>query len=127
MLSVRTTAPHIVQYIFVNTASGDEAEDEAEEEQVMARSLVQGVDSRQQMGETDTQGREHEMVQVVRSEWAEEVRQVRKMVVDDVTSETIDVKNELLHVRALHGVLLRRERGAESKAEIGARRLDRIE
>ena len=62
-------------------------------------------------------GREHEWVQVVRSEWAQELCQVRKMVVDDVTLET----------RELTGVLVRRESCAETKAEIVARRLDRME
>ena len=38
-----------------------------------------------------------------------------------------DVKNELAHVRELIGVLVRRERSAETKAEIAARRLDRME
>ena len=46
---------------------------------------------------------------------------------DDVVSEMIDVKNELLHVRELLGVLVRRERCAEAKTEIAARRLDRME
>ena len=38
-----------------------------------------------------------------------------------------DVKNELMHVRKLLGVLVRRERYAETKAEIATRRLDRME
>ena len=38
-----------------------------------------------------------------------------------------DLKNELAHVRELLGVLVRRERCAETKAEIAARRLDRME
>ena len=38
-----------------------------------------------------------------------------------------DVKNELAHVREMIGVLVRRERYAENKAEIAARRLDRME
>ena len=49
------------------------------------------------------------------------------MVVDDVVSEMMDVKNELQHVRELLGVPVRRERCAEAKMEIAARRLDRSE
>ena len=69
------------------------------------------------MDETDAHGREHELVQVVRSERAQELCQVRKIVVDDVS----------LEMRELTGVLVRRERCAETKAEIVARRLDRME
>ena len=61
------------------------------------------------------------------AEWAQELREVRKKFADDVTSEMTDVKNELAHVRELLGVLVRRERSAETKAEIAARRLDRME
>ena len=46
---------------------------------------------------------------------------------DDVMLEMRDVKNELLHVRELVGVLVRRERCAETKAEIASRKLDRME
>ena len=46
---------------------------------------------------------------------------------DDILSEMRDVKTELLQVRELVGVLIRRERSAETKAEIAARRLDRME
>ena len=67
------------------------------------------------------------MVQVVHAEWAHELREVRKKFADDVTSDMTDVKNELAHVRELLGVLVRRERSAETKAEIAARRLDRME
>ena len=63
----------------------------------------------------------------MRTEWAQELREVRKKSTDDVASEMIDVKNELAHVRELLGVLVRRERCAETKAEIAARRLDRME
>ena len=42
-------------------------------------------------------------------------------------SEMRDVKSELLQVRELVGVLVRRERCAETKAEMAARRLDRME
>ena len=69
------------------------------------------------MDETDAHGREHELVQVVRSERAQELCQVRKIVVDDVS----------LEMRELTGFLVRRERCVETKAEIVARRLDRME
>ena len=46
---------------------------------------------------------------------------------DDVMLEMRDVKSELLQVRELVGVLVRRERCIEKKAEIAARRLDRME
>ena len=77
--------------------------------------------------ETDPQGPEHKMVQVTHTEWVQELREVRKKFVDDVASEMTDVKNELAHVREMIGVLVRRERSAENKAEIAARRLDRME
>ena len=38
-----------------------------------------------------------------------------------------DLKNDLAHVREMLGVLVRRERSAENKAEVAARRLDRME
>ena len=53
-------------------------------------------------------------------------REVRKRVVEDVVSEMMDGKNQLLHVRELLGVLVRRARCAEAKTEIAARRLDRM-
>ena len=46
---------------------------------------------------------------------------------DEILLETRDVKSELLHVRELVGVLVRRERCAETKAEIASRRLERME
>ena len=46
---------------------------------------------------------------------------------DDILLETRDVKCELRHVRELVGVLVRRERCAETKAEIATRRLTRME
>ena len=64
------------------------------------------------MDETDVQGPEQEKVQAIHAEWVQELR---------------DVKNELMHVRKLVGVLVRRERCAETKTEIAARRLDRME
>ena len=63
------------------------------------------------MDETDAQGPEHEMVQVMHAEWVQDLR---------------DVKNELTQVREL-GILVRRERSTETKAEIASRRLDRME
>ena len=47
--------------------------------------------------------------------------------VDDILVEMKDVKSELLHVRELIGVLVRKERCPETRAEIAARRLDRLE
>ena len=79
------------------------------------------------MDETDAQGPGRELVQVVHAEWAQELREVRKMVADDVASEVTGVKNELLHVRELLGIPVCRERCAEAKTEIAARRLDRME
>ena len=46
---------------------------------------------------------------------------------DDVVLEMRDMKSELLQVRELVGVLVRRERCAEMKAEIATRRLNRME
>ena len=97
--------------LFVSIASGDEAEDEPEKQQEMTLSLVQGGES-MLMDETDVQSPELEMVQAIHAEWVQELR---------------DVKNELMHVRELVGVLVRRERSAENKAEVAARRLDRME
>ena len=76
--------------------------------------------------ETDAQGPEHKMVQVAHTEWAQELREARRKFADDMASEMTDVKNELAHVREMIGVLIRRERHAETKAEIAAR-LDRME
>ena len=112
--------------LFVSIASGDEAEDRAENEQAMTRCLVQGGESTL-VDETDARSPGREMVQVVHAEWAQELREVRKKFADDVASEMTDVKNVLAHVRELLGVLVRRERCAETKAEIAARRLDRME
>ena len=63
------------------------------------------------------------------SKWrrTKKVRVKRKRVADDVMSEMRDVKCELLHVGELLGVQVRRERCAETTAEIAARRLDRME
>ena len=46
---------------------------------------------------------------------------------DDILSEVRDVQSELLQVRELVGVLVRRERCAETKIEIATRRLTRME
>ena len=64
---------------------------------------------------------------LAQEEWAQELREVRKKFADEVASEMSDVKKDLAHVRELLGVLVRRERCAENKAEIAARRLDRVE
>ena len=77
--------------------------------------------------ETDAQAPERELVQAMHAEWARELREVRKKFADDVASDMSDVKNELAHVREMVGVLVRRERSAEHKAEDATRRLDRME
>ena len=46
---------------------------------------------------------------------------------DDMVSEMRDLKSDLVHIRELLGVLVRKERSAEAKAEIAARRLNRME
>ena len=104
--------------VFISIASGDEAEDGPDKEQEITRSLVQGGES-MLVDETDAQAPERELVQAVRAEWARELR--------DVASDMSDVKNELAHVREMVGVLVRRERSAEHKAEAATRRLDRME
>ena len=97
--------------LVVNIASGDEPEEGSENESAMTRCLVHGGES-MLMDETDAQGPEHEMVQAIHAEWVQKLR---------------DVKNELMHVRELVGVLVRRESCADTKAVIAARKLDRIE
>ena len=54
-------------------------------------------------------------------------RQVGEKLADDMVSEMRDLKSDLVHIRELLGVLVRKERCAETKAEIAARRLDRME
>ena len=54
-------------------------------------------------------------------------RQVGEKLADDVVSEMKDLKSDLAHIRELLGVLVRKEMCAETKAEIAARRLDRME
>ena len=54
-------------------------------------------------------------------------RQVFEKLADDMVSEMRDLKSDLVHIRELLGVLVRKERCAETKAEIAARRLDRME
>ena len=61
------------------------------------------------VNETDAQSPGCKMVQVVHSEWAQELREVRKKFAEDVASEMTDVKNKLAHVRELLGVLVCRE------------------
>ena len=110
----------------MSIASSDEAEDEPDKQQDMTLSLVQGGES-MLVNVTDAQSPGRKMVQVVHAERAQQLREVRKKFADDVASEMIDVKNELAHVRKLLGVLVRTETCAETKAEIAARRLDRME
>ena len=112
--------------LFMNIASDDEAKDGPEKEQEMTRSLVQAGES-MLMDETDARSPGREMVQVIHAEWSQELREVRRKFADDVASEMTDVKNDLAHVRELLGVLVRRERCAQTKTEIAARRLDRME
>ena len=112
--------------LFMSIAFGDEAEDEPDQEQEMTRSLVQGKES-MLVDETNARGPGRELVQVMHAEWVQELREVRRKFTDDMASDMSDVKDELAHVRELLGVLVRRERSAETKAEIAARRLDRME
>ena len=103
--------------LFVSIASGDEAEDESDNEQEMTRCLVQGGES-MLVDETDAESPGHQMVQAVHADWAQELREERRKFVDDVASEMTDVKNELAHVREMVGVLVRRERSAETKEKL---------
>ena len=112
--------------LFVSIASGDEAEDESDKEQEMTRCLVQGGES-MLVDETDAETPGHQMVQVVHADWAQELREERRKFTDDMTPVMTDLKNDLAHAREMLGVLVRRERSAETKAEIAARRLDRME
>ena len=54
-------------------------------------------------------------------------RLVDEKPADDMVSEIRDLKSDLVHIRELLGVLVRKERSAETKAEIAARRLNRME
>ena len=91
--------------LFVNVAFGDETEDGPEKEQEMTRTLVRLGES-MLVDETDAQGPEHKVVQVVHAEWAQELREVRKKFADDMALAMTDVKNELVHVRELLGFLV---------------------
>ena len=93
--------------LFVNTASGDEEEDEGETHALVHFSLCDCDELK-----TRSKG-EHE---------GATARQV-----DDILLEMKDVTGEVLHVRELIGVLVRKERCAETRAEIAASRLDRLE
>ena len=93
--------------LFVNTASGDEEEDEGETHAPVHFSLCDSDEL-----ETRSKGENEKAT----------TRQV-----DDILLEMKDVKSELLHVRELIGVLVRKERCSETKAEIAARKLDRLE
>ena len=112
--------------LFANVASDAEAEDGAEKEQEMTRRLVQRGES-MLVDDTNAQGPGRELVQAVHAERARELRELREKFADDVASEMTDVKNDLANVRELLGVLVRRERCAEAKTEVAARRLDRME
>ena len=50
-----------------------------------------------------------------------------EMPADDIVSEIRDLKRDIVHIRELLGVLVRKERSAEAKAEIAARKLDKME
>ena len=54
-------------------------------------------------------------------------RLVDEKPADDMVSEIRDLKSDLVHFRELLGILVRKERSAEAKAEIAARRLNRME
>ena len=54
-------------------------------------------------------------------------RLVDEKPADDMVSEIRDLKSDLVHIRELFGVLVRKERCAEAEAEIAARRLVRTE
>ena len=112
---------------FVSVASGDEAEDEPDKQQDMTLSLVQGGGVHAGGQDRRARSQDAELVQMGHAEWAQELREVRRKFTDDMASDMSDVKNELAHVRELLGVLVRRERSTETKAEIAARRLDRME
>ena len=119
----------------VSIASNDEAEDEAEDSgaegwvEVKKRGRKNGTKKKksvalQEVDETDTQCPGRELVRAAPSqECVQEMRETRMMVADDVRG----VNGELLHVRELFGVLVRRESLADAKTEIAARRLDRME
>ena len=49
------------------------------------------------------------------------------MTLEPMVSEIRDLKSDLVHIRELLGVLVRKERSAEAKAEIAVRRLNRME
>ena len=66
------------------------------------------------------------MIQVVHAERAQELREMQRKFADDMASEMTDVKSDLVHVRELLGVLVRRECD-ETKAEIANRSLDRVD
>ena len=54
-------------------------------------------------------------------------RLVDEKPADDMVSEVRDLKSDLVNIRELLGVLARKERSAETKAEIAARKLDKME
>ena len=103
--------------LYVNIASCDEAEDGPDKEQEMTRSLVQGGEF-MLMDETNVQGPEHKMIQEMHAEWDQQLCEMQRKFADDMASEMTDVKNDLAHVRELLGVLVRRERCAETKTKL---------
>ena len=69
--------------LLVKTASSDDVEDKAGKKRATAR----------EEDERDAQGPRHELVQVApNQEWAQELREMRMVVADDVMSEMCDVK-----------------------------------
>ena len=88
--------------LFVSIASGDEAPERVSDDPMSRPGRRVHADGRDR----------HEIVLVMHAEWVQDLR---------------DVKNELTQVRELVGILVRRERSTETKAEIAARRLDRME
>ena len=115
---------------FPVTGQSEEAEDEApnkrrkQESDIEPRipvyfSLCEGSSEQEAKSVDDSA----ELETRVRGE-CEEVSIAR---LDDILSEIRDVKTELLQVRELVGVLVRRERHAEVKTEVAARKLDRME
>ena len=119
-LVLPSSQPSLERKVFyASMASSDEEGDEPEQEQAEVRSLVQGRERRSEEDETDTQGPGSELVQVAPNmvaggshpqatmdqEWAEELREIRRMV----------------------EFLVHRERKLDVKTDVAARRLERLE
>ena len=56
-----------------------------------------------------------------------EHEEARAKQLDDILLKMRDIKNDFVHVREPLGVVVRRERCADTKAEFAARRMDRME